>query len=288
VNIGPIQAVALSTIQTNTNTLYANTTLLGNTSTATEIQFTGLFGNYNNTVLAEISTGAGSQELLVFRGSSSSDRVRVQTTGAFVVETGVGARLWSDTTLATLSNATPAFIVNTSSNVGIQTASPGATLDVAGTGRFQIASTLALNLSSLNGDLPVSRVTILSSVTGLGTLGYVSTASLVSTTLGLQRSGFLSSPNLLSTVGGLGTIGYVSTSWLNSTVVGLGTYGYRSTVLSSFLTISTGLLTTSTITLYDSKNFNSANTLYAMSTYLYFNNYVVAGATQLQPQIFNF
>jgi hypothetical protein len=61
-----------------------------------------------------------------------------------------------------------------------------------------------------------------------------------------------------------------------------------STQISSFLTLSTGLLTTSSITFYDSRNFNSANSVYVQSTFLYFNNYIVAGATQLQPQIFNF
>jgi hypothetical protein len=122
---------------------------LGTTSSLTTVQFYGLQGNYNNTVLAEISTGAGTQEFLVFKGSSASDRVRVQTTGNFVVETGVSARLWSNTTIPTLSNVTPAFIINSSSNVGIQTATPATTLDVAGTGRFQTLSSLALYASSI-------------------------------------------------------------------------------------------------------------------------------------------
>lgn len=50
---------------------------LGTNSTLITQQFDGLFGAYNNTVLAEISTGGGTQELLVFKGSSVSDRVRV-------------------------------------------------------------------------------------------------------------------------------------------------------------------------------------------------------------------
>lgn len=93
-----------------------------------------------------MSTGAGTQEFLVFKGSSASDRVRVQTTGAFVVETGVSARLWPTIN----SNVTPAFVINTSSNVGIQIASPQTTLDVAGTGRFQTLSTLRFHTSSIN------------------------------------------------------------------------------------------------------------------------------------------
>jgi hypothetical protein len=128
---------------------------IGTLSTVNAIQYNGLFGNYNNTVLAEISTGGGTQELLIFKGSSASDRVRVQTTGSFVVETGVSARLWNSNTTQTLSNATPAFIINTSSNVGIQTATPGAALDVAGTARAVTLSSQQLFVSSVNGGFPI-------------------------------------------------------------------------------------------------------------------------------------
>jgi hypothetical protein len=147
-----LRNAALSTMSVGNIT---NSLRLGTLSSLTSINYNGLLGNYNNTVLAEISTGAGTQELLMFKGSSASDRVRVQTTGNFVVETGVSARLWSSNTIPTQSNATPAFIINTSSNVGIQTASPGATLDVAGTGRFQTVSSLTANVSTLNGGFPL-------------------------------------------------------------------------------------------------------------------------------------
>ena len=149
VQFGPLQASVVSTIQVNTNDTYTNNLFVGNQSTINEIQYWGLYGNYNNTALAEISTGAGIQELLLFKGSSTSDRVRIQTTGNFVVETGVSARLFNSNTLQTLSNATPAFIINTSSNVGIQLSNPGTTLDVGGTGRFQLASTLRLQASTI-------------------------------------------------------------------------------------------------------------------------------------------
>jgi hypothetical protein len=150
VNLGPLQTVAISSIQANTNALYANTSFFGTTSSVTALQFYGLSGNYNNTVLAEVSTGAGTQEFLMFKGSSSSDRVRVQTTGDFVVETGVSARLFNSNTTQTLSNATPSFIVNSSSNVGIQTnPAAGVALDVAGTGRFVTLSSLTLFASSI-------------------------------------------------------------------------------------------------------------------------------------------
>jgi hypothetical protein len=159
----------LSTFAIFTSSLTTSTLNLGGASSMNVLKYYGLQGNYNNTVLAEISTGVGIQELLLFKGSSASDRVRVQTTGNFVVETGVSARLWNDNTTGTLSNVTPAFIINTSSNVGIQTASPGATLDVVGTGRFQILSSLAMFGSSLvTSVISTQRITVRSTLTVIG------------------------------------------------------------------------------------------------------------------------
>ena len=145
----PLQTSVVSTILLYANNPFFDTVNVGSVSTVNSVEFAGLFNAYNNTVLAEISTGAGTQELLVFKGSSASDRVRVQTTGSFVVETGVSSRLFNSNTTQTLSNATPAFVITTSSNVGIQTASPGATLDVAGTGRFLTVSTQSIFTSSI-------------------------------------------------------------------------------------------------------------------------------------------
>jgi hypothetical protein len=129
-----------------TSTVTASNVLVGWTSQASPIQFYG-FGTYTNTVISELSTGAATQELVMFRGSNASDRIRMQTTGSIVFEPGVSARLWPTVP----SNVTPAMVINTSSNVGIQTATPGATLDVAGTGRFLTVSTQALFLSTING-----------------------------------------------------------------------------------------------------------------------------------------
>ena len=286
VNLGPLQTVAISSIQDNTNALYANTSYFGTTSSATALQFYGLLGNYNNTVLAEVSTGAGFQELLMFKGSSSSDRVRVQTTGNFVIETGVSARLWSNTTVPTIANATPAFIINSSSNVGIQTASPGAALDVAGIGRFQQVSTQNINLSTINGQLFGAPIN--STVIGLGSSGYISTASLtssfISTTNFINQSfssfstafgpgGGINTAQLTSTVGGLGSIGFISTASLVSTTLALQTAGFLSspnllstvTGLGSIGYISSASLTSSFIstTNFINQSFSSFSTAFA-------------------------
>jgi len=272
VNIGPLQTVALSTTQVQAGSVYATSNFIGSVSTPySAVQFYGLFGQYNNTIVGEVSTGVGTQELLLFKGSSTSDRIRLQTTGNIVFEPGSSARLWAS---SITSNVTPAMIINTSSNVGIQTASPQATLDVAGTGRFQIASTLAMNVSTINGFIPWQPSYLQSTVQGLGTSGYVSTASLISTVSG---SGSL----FASTVQGLGTAGYVSTASLLSTVSasgslfastvrGLGTAGYISTGLTqSNVTSSINSL----LIPYSTLNTNTYFQVKASSTQLFFGNY---------------
>ena len=182
--MGDVLATSISTFQVNTGVLYMNSTFIGNASSLTALQFYGNAGAYNQTVLAEVSTGSGLQEFLVFRGSSASDRIRMQTTGTIVFEPGVTSRLWPNVA----SNVTPAMVINTASNVGIQTATPAFPLDVAGTARAQTLSSLALNVCTINGFIPWQPSYLQSTVQGLGTATYVSTASLVSSMASLRTS----------------------------------------------------------------------------------------------------
>ena len=138
---------------------------IGTVSSLSYLAFPGLRQQYSQTALAEVSTGTGLQEMLVFRGSSASDRIRMQTTGSIIFETGVGARVFP----AAPSNVTPAMVINTSSNVGIGIAAPTVTLDVAGAGRFQTLSTQQIHASSfVGGVVSVATVyaTTISSVAG--------------------------------------------------------------------------------------------------------------------------
>ena len=76
----------------------------------------------------------------------------------------------------------------------------------------------------------ISSATFYSTITGLGTYGYISSAFLGSTLDGLATFGYISTANLNSTVQGLGTYGYVSSSTLRSSIIGLGTLGYVSSL----------------------------------------------------------
>ena len=120
---------------------------LGTVSSLTALRFYGLTGGYTNTAVAEVSTGLGTQELLLYKVSSISDQVRVQTTGNVIFETGVGARGWPT---ATRVLPPTLYIAGSNSNVGIGTSNPVTTLDVVGTGRFQTLSSLNITAGSIN------------------------------------------------------------------------------------------------------------------------------------------
>jgi len=107
---------------------------VGSSSNQNFIKFWGSIGEYNNTVIAQQSTGASSSELLMFEGSSINDQIRFQTTGGIRFETGVSQ---PRNFLTATQLATPSMIINSSSNVGILTNNPTYNLDVAGSGRFQ-------------------------------------------------------------------------------------------------------------------------------------------------------
>jgi hypothetical protein len=180
------------------------------------------------------------------------------------------------------------FIVTTDGIGGLVWMSPFENLSTVGPGIGYLPSTifnLTTNLSSLSSTVSTinlnyqaglsSLSTVLglsyistgiyepqlrSTVEGLGSSDYVSTASLVSTVrwfldpsqyistgnLISTTAGFLPNIQLLSTTGGLGTAGYISTSQLISTVQGLGTAGFVSTsyLQSSLVGISTLIAST--------------------------------------------
>jgi hypothetical protein len=269
--VGDIIANSLSTKRLTSQNIYANNVYVGNNSTQSAILFPGIDATFKGTAVAEQTTGVGTEELLLYKASTTTDQIRLQTTGNLVFEAGVSPRSWPSTQMA----ATPTmYIQGSTSNVGIGTASPATTLDVAGTGRFITVSTLNVNLSTINGQTITQLVAapLQSTVAGLGSAGYISTSQLASTQaylLAVTSSGLSSvalftsntsnwafnvlqnwsTPLLSTTTGitqGLGSAGYISSTQLYSTVAGVIFNGSTNTLSSA--RIFTSSLTASFVT----------------------------------------
>jgi trimeric autotransporter adhesin len=214
--MGDIITTSVSTIQTFTSSLTTNNLRVGTVSTLSYIAFSGLQQGYTQTVIAEQATGTGTQELLLFRGSTTTDRIRMQTTGPIVFEPGVSARVFP----ATGSNVTPAMIITTGSNVGIGVAAPGVALDVAGAGRFTVLSTQTISTNQINSSNIcnagwISNGGILSNITA----GAFFQATSNTTTLGVAGIATFAS-NITQTAGTTTLTGFsvntISTNQINS------------------------------------------------------------------------
>jgi hypothetical protein len=151
----------------------------------------------------------------------------------------------------------------------------------------------------------LTQANLTSTVIGLGTVGYlssaltniggfglVSTANLANLVSTANLAGHISTANLANLVSTANLASLVSTSYLQtqlgSTTIGLGTVGYLSTQISSFLTLSTGNLITSSITFNSPSSAPVGNNVFVSSSLFFFNQFVIGGTRVQQPQIFTF
>jgi hypothetical protein len=110
------------------------------------------------------------------------------------------------------------------------------------------------NPSTIEGKIVQAKKDLQSTVAGLGSAGYISSATLASTVAGLSVYTPVSVDGLrstiTSTIAGLGSAGYISSPQLDSTIAGLGSVGYLSSMDGSinFSTIITGSISTATAT----------------------------------------
>ncbi len=115
--------------------------------------------------------------------------------------------------------------INTNVTNAINPGELNSTLTGLGTLNYVSSSQL---FSSLQGIGTIYISSFGSTVAGLGTIGYISTSQLLSSLEGLATYGYVSSTQLLSSLGGLGNLGYISSSQLLSSLGGLGNLGYIS------------------------------------------------------------
>ena len=228
-----------------TNTVVASNLYLGQIPTQTPIQFYGLRGNYTNTVIAEQSTGISTQELLLFKGSSVADQVRIQTTGVFRLETGVSGRLWPNAPQETLArllvdtqgnfnfNSADLYIDNVNNRIGINCNAPLFDLDITGTVRAQSSIFQSTFTSSL-----IANFAFISSLT-VSSIAFVNASTVTAQLLQTNTLNFstINGTNMNLSTGFVSSLLFVSS--LSATVAYVSTFSAHA---ASTLRLSTGTL----------------------------------------------
>ena len=164
-------------------------------------------------------------------GGLSSATTAIDVSGSLNVSgnvTGNGVGFVTDLNLQSTTKGLGQIYLSTLGTAVLQSQ---LTSSIQGLGTLGYISTASL-LSSVRGLGTlgyISTSSLTSSIQGLGTLGFVSSLSLTSSLQGLGTVGFVSSLSLTSSLQGLGTVGFVSSLSLTSTLQGLGTFGYVST-----------------------------------------------------------
>jgi hypothetical protein len=247
ITISSISSQSLVVFGDNSSTILASCNIfIGNNPSTNALRFIGtdrdawngniLINPYANTVIAERLYHAnniqvGFSELLLFKGQNSAttigagtDRVRVLSAGGFKIDIASNGGSWG------INGNPPSTVVEaltliSTGWVGINCNFPAYTLDINGS--INVLSNIYVNGQSI-----LNNNTATSTVTGLGTAGYVSSLSLFSTVEGLGSSSYVSSSGLISTVQGLGSLGFLSSfgNEFTSTVKGLGSSSYVSSL----------------------------------------------------------
>ena len=126
IGVNPLSTVSSS--YGTFSTLTTTNTYLGGLSTQNAIYFYGLEGTFDRTVLSEQLISTGTQEFLIFKGSSPAENIRLQASGSLVFETGAAPSVFS----SAATQSTPTLILTPSRTVGINCNAPAYTLDISG------------------------------------------------------------------------------------------------------------------------------------------------------------
>ena len=145
------------------STITATNTYLGGWSTQNAIYFYGLEGTFDRTVLSEQLVSTGTQEFLIFKGSSPSENIRLQASGSLVFETGAAPSIFSSAT----TQSTPTVLITSSRTVGINCNAPAYTLDISGsaniTGTASVGGAASITGATTVSGVLTSRVRVIAS-----------------------------------------------------------------------------------------------------------------------------
>jgi hypothetical protein len=252
---GPLRFITGSTINFYASSIQANGLLLGSTSN-TVFAFDGLSNTFDRTIITEQSNSATSQELLFFKGNTTLDNIRLQTTGNVFIESQVGSRVWPTNTQGTFQSL---FITGQGGsrtaqigiNTNITTIPSGVTLDVTNatgtaTIRAPIVSTTQIFTSSIAGAtlFPVYWNTIVAS-NATGTTLALTTSNLgsyvfVTSTAGTGSNVFVSFPTVAVPSGAFFVVNHKGANAASNNIV-LTNTSYNIPVSTSRTSVFTGI-----------------------------------------------
>ena len=155
------------------STLNAINTYIGGSSNLTSINFYGLEGTYDRTVLSESLISTGTQEFFIFKGSSIGDNIRLQASGSIAFETGAFPTIYS----SSMTQSTPTFLITSSRTIGVNCNAPSYTMDISGSANITGSATIGGN-TSVSGVLTSRALVVASTITTDQTLQVTDTGSL--------------------------------------------------------------------------------------------------------------
>jgi hypothetical protein len=252
---GPLRFTTGSTINFYASSIQANGLQLGSTSN-TVIAFAGLSNTYDRTVITEQSNSATSQEILLFKGNTTLDNIRLQTTGNVLIESQVASRVWPTNTQGTfqsffISGQGGAQSAQVGINTNIATIPAGITLDVANatgtaTVRAPIVSTTKIFTSSIAGAtlFPVYWNTVVAS-NSCGTTLTLTTSNLgsyvfITTTAGTGSNVTVVFPTVSVPNGAFFVVNHKGASALSNNIV-LSNTAYNIPISTSKTSVYTGV-----------------------------------------------
>ena len=208
---GPVMNNLPSTIQIYSTQIYTLQGAYAGVSSMSTDMYTAI--STLSTAIAQTLPGTITQSQLVSTTAASQNLLVSTTAGsAAVISTASGVGQVSQATVSTI-----APLLSTYGIFNLSTATS-----------YMQPSTLS-SMAGLGSIGYVSVATMTNAFKGLGSIGYVSSTTMISSLTGLGRLGYVSSTGLASTVAGLSQLSYVSSSSLASTIQGLGSAGYLST-----------------------------------------------------------
>jgi len=252
---GPLRFTTGSTINFYASSIQANGLLLGSTSN-TVLAFDGLSNTFDRTIITEQSNSATSQELLFFKGNTTLDNIRLQTTGNVFIESQVGSRVWPTNTQGTFQSLFITGQGGTQSaqvgiNTNIATIPATVTLDVANatgtaTIRAPIVSTTQIFTSSIAGArlFPIYWNTVVAS-NACGTILTLTTSNLgsyvfITTTAGTGSNVTVVFPTVSVPNGAFFVVNHKAASAASNNIV-LSNTGYNIPISTSKTSVYTGI-----------------------------------------------